>query len=82
MILNKGLKRFILVMMFGFMVDTRNSIKYYIWLYTDQTVKYDVYGKDVTNLLLQMIQTTMISGVIVIVEIVVSKLKYISLHQS
>jgi hypothetical protein len=35
-------------------------------IYGPNRKEYDVYGKDVTTLLLQMIQTTMISGVIVI----------------
>jgi hypothetical protein len=37
-------------------------------IYGPNRKEYDVYGKDVTNLLLLMIQTTMISGVIVIVK--------------
>jgi hypothetical protein len=38
-------------MIFGFMVDTRNSIKLHMVIYGPNRKEYDVYGKDVTNLI-------------------------------
>jgi predicted small secreted protein len=37
-------------MIFGFMVDTRNSIRMHMVIYGPNRKEYDVYGKDVTNI--------------------------------